>query len=135
MELIAISSDGTLWYDPPAISSLLQLGGTEGGLWTPNTIDATFGTSDGEEGRLFAADFDGDGDTDVATSSAISDELRWYRHNSDGTWTANTILPGFTGLTYLTGGDLNGDNRPDLVTSTYENQSGADRIDWWRNEP
>jgi len=135
MELITISSDGTFSYDPPAISSLLQLGGTEGGLWSVNTIDATFGTSDGEEARLFAADFDNDGDTDIAASSALSDELRWYRNNSDGTWTANPIIADFTGLNYFAGGDLNGDERPDLVTSTYENQSGTDRIDWWRNEP
>lgn len=121
-ELVATSDSGVSWYDPPA---------NPANPWTSNTIDAGFGTA---TETIYAADFDRDGDADVAVASGTSGLLGWYRNAGDGSWTWQMIQV-YGGLNVIAGGDLNGDGRLDLITSTYEQQSGADEIAWWRNGP
>lgn len=127
LELIvtAGAGHGVAWYDPPANPTT---------TWTRTTVDAGFGL--GDNVRIFADDFNRDGRIDIAISSQHDNELRWYRNDSGGVWTPLTIQAGYLGLTWLTGGDVNGDGRIDLLTSTYEFDFNnlTDRIAWWGNE-
>lgn len=123
LEVVVTSDNGILWYDPPVDPTQ---------PWTPNTIDAGFGT--GAIARTVVADFNLDGVRDVAVSSNAAATLRWYRLTSPTTW-SGTDISGYTGVTGFATGDFNGDNRPDLVSTTYENGNGSDRLDWWRNDP
>ena len=126
LELIVTGGNGhgVAWYDPPANPT---------NLWTRTTIDATFGL--GDNVRIFADDFNRDGRIDIAISSQPDSQLRWYRNDGAGVWTPITIQASYPGLTGLTGGDVNGDGRIDLLTTTYEfdNNNSTDRIAWWSN--
>lgn len=62
------------------------------------------------------ADFDGDGNADVATSSEYANELSLHRGNGDGTLEPRTILPAGGNNGYgMAVGDINGDNSTDLA--------------------
>ena len=130
LELVATSpgnSQGIVWYDPPADPTL---------PWTQHSVDAAF---NGSLARIAAADFDRDGRTDVAVASNGASELRLYlwRPDDGGWWMAQTIMSGYGGLTDIEAADLDGDNRPDLITTTdtYEYGTQQDRVSWWRNQP
>ncbi|MCP5088251.1 MAG: VCBS repeat-containing protein, partial [Rhodobacteraceae bacterium] len=119
-DLLATSNSGTIWYEAPANPT---------NTWSGTPIDATFGT--GVSARVVAADFDGDGDTDVAVSSNDAAALRWYENDSG--WTSHDISS-YSGVTGFATGDLDGNGSPDLITTTYANNSGTDRLDWWQNQ-
>ena len=119
LELLVTSGSGLMAFDRPANAT---------NLWTATTIDPAFGT--GNNARLAAADFDGDGDVDVAVSSNDAGALRWYENGSS--WLGHDIAT-YGSSTGLAGGDLDGDGDSDLVTTTYANPAGSDRLDWWRN--
>jgi hypothetical protein len=121
MELAVTSGAGLAWYDPPPDPR---------GIWAANSIAADFGT--GENARVVVADFNLDGVADVGASSNAAATLRWYTRSSPTDWTG-TDIGSSSGVTSLATGDLDGDNRADLVSTTYENDSGSDRLDWWRN--
>lgn len=123
LELLASSERGLEIYNRPA--DIRQ-------PWTATPLDASFGS--GNNSRLFAADFDNDGLTDLAAGSGSLGELRWYKNPGTGDWTSTTIQTSYTGLTELIGADLNNDNRPDLITTTY-NFDTTDRLAWWDNQP
>lgn len=123
LELIVTSDDGTHWYDPPADPA---------NPWTSHTVDTGFGQGDNAD--IHAADFNGDGRLDIAVSSNLAGELRWYRHDGGDSWSSQPVQA-YGGLSGLTGADVDGDGRIDLITSTYEQQPGADELVWWRNTP
>ena len=67
-----------------------------------------------------AADFDGDGHTDLYVTSAVGDRMLW--NNGDGTFTERTRPDGLVSFGWHTGAavaDVNGDGRPDLFVSGY----------------
>jgi hypothetical protein len=67
-----------------------------------------------------AADFDGDGHTDLYVTSAVSDQMLW--NNGDGTFTERTRPDGLVSFGWHSGAavaDVNGDGRPDLFVSGY----------------
>jgi hypothetical protein len=67
----------------------------------------------------------------VAVSSSDAAALRWYEN--DGSWT-NHVISSYSGVTGFASGDMNGDGKIDLVSTTYNNDSGSDRLDWWQNQ-
>ncbi len=74
----------------------------------------------GEFFDLAIGDFDGDGNNDVvALQDQINQRLRFFHFNGNGTLTVfATINQNETGTSYervMEVGDLNGDNRPDIV--------------------
>jgi Na+-translocating ferredoxin:NAD+ oxidoreductase RnfD subunit len=72
-----------------------------------------------------AADFDGDGHTDLFVTTAQSDELLW--NNGDGTFTEGARASGVVSFGWHSGAavaDVNGDGRPDLYVAGYTEANG-----------
>ena len=63
------------------------------------------------------ADFNGDGDPDVAVSDRVSGTVAVYFNNGDGTLKDPilTTVPDSTGIAALAAGDFNEDGKPDLL--------------------
>ncbi len=81
------------------------------------------------------SDVDLNGVTDVAVTSQPWSDMRVYLGQSGGQWDWFSVADGaYTGLTDVKCGDIDGDNRPDLVTITTEYFRG-DRVSWWPNTP
>jgi Na+-translocating ferredoxin:NAD+ oxidoreductase RnfD subunit len=73
-----------------------------------------------------AADFDGDGRTDLFVTTAQSDELLW--NNGNGTFTEGARSHGVVSFGWHSGAaaaDVNGDGRPDLFVAGYTEPNGA----------
>lgn len=127
-ELFATGSNGNggtiVWLDAPA---------NPRNLWTQNPVTANFGG--GDTVRLSSTDINLDGRPDVAVSSFNANSLRVYLNDPSLGWLAQPVLEPYTGVTYVSTGDIDGDLIPDLITSTYSNNPNFDRIDWWRTQP
>ena len=71
-----------------------------------------------------AADFNGDGYTDIYETTTSSDVLYW--NNGDGTFTEGARAAGIVSFGWRTGAavaDVNGDGRPDLFVAGYTNDN------------
>ncbi len=71
-----------------------------------------------------AADFDGDGHTDLYVTTATNDLLFW--NNGDGTFTEGARNAGAISFIWHAGAavsDVNGDGRPDLFVAGYTNKA------------
>ena len=90
---------------------------------------------------LAVADFNGDGDVDVAVSRYfhLEDSLSWYENPGDtpvgvpdAAWPLHEIAsPGRSSITVLEAADLDGDEDPDLVTLEGRRQDRT--IVWYEN--
>src|SRR5262249_4854592 len=72
-----------------------------------------------------AADFNGDGHTDLFVSTNDDDKLLW--NNGNGTFTEGARSSGVVSFGWHSGAavaDLNGDSRPDLFVAGYTNVNG-----------
>jgi FG-GAP-like repeat len=124
-DLLTIHYDGIRWHRAPPPDSAC-------GLWPAIQINGF--TDDAQHGGLAAADFDGDGDTDVSRLD------RWFE-NADGkgeTWVEHINIPfvtpkpgswGLSGRALTT--DMNGDGHPDLVQTECDLPNG--RVAWIEN--
>lgn len=73
-----------------------------------------------------AADFNGDGHTDLYVSTAVDDKLLW--NNGNGTFTEGARPAGVVSFGWHSGAavaDVNGDGRPDLFVAGYTNPTAA----------
>jgi hypothetical protein len=72
-----------------------------------------------------AADFNGDGFTDIYETTAVNDVLLW--NNGNGTFTDGTNAAGLHSFGWHSGAavaDVNGDGRPDLFVAGYTEPNG-----------
>ncbi len=94
------------------------LGDGTGTAWIPWDDGLASG---GESYGMFAtdfADFDVDGDLDLAANSFGSGNgVHVYRNNGDGTWTQTFARTGGNARAHLCCGDVNGDGFPDIAAS------------------
>jgi hypothetical protein len=80
---------------------------------------------------VVAADFDADGDVDLASASANDDSLTWYE-SFDGTgtaWIVRNITTAADGAAALAVADVDGDGRLDLLAASELD----DTVAWYRN--
>ena len=86
--------------------------------WTPHTIS----TSAVEPDSVFAADVDGDGDTDVLAASYLNGTA-WYENDgaSPPVWTPRTISTSAGGAVSVFAADVDGDGDVDALSATLDN--------------
>jgi hypothetical protein len=97
-----------VFHDNSTINVLLNQGD---GTWAP---PVSYPAGDLPY-TLVAADLDGDGKPDLATTDFASDELRVLLNQGDGTFAASVIYATGAEPVGLAAADLNADGRPDLV--------------------
>ena len=103
---------GVVWFEAPA--------------WTKHVIDAGVNSPH----ALAVADFDGDGDLDVAIASFTDFVVRWYENDGKGGFTPHDIDTGHRQQAYdLKAVDLDGDGRIDLILAGRESRNAV----WYRN--
>ena len=80
---------------------------------------------------VFAADVDGDGDTDVLSASVNDDEIAWYENtDGQGTFSAQQVISTLAdGARSVFGADVDGDGDTDVLSASYED----DEIAWYEN--
>ncbi len=117
------NGDGALaWFDAPA---------NPDNLWTLMAIDNSFGVG---EVHFCAADFDFNLENDLAVVSYDLSDGRFYMRDAM-TWGPALLLQSPpSGINHIACGDVTGDGRWDLVTTTYGN-GATDLVDIWVNTP
>jgi hypothetical protein len=88
--------------------------GTSSGLVLGSRIPLGFSTKD-----LTTADFDADGDMDLALSGWFPNQLHVLRGRGDGTFAAATTISQPASPFGIAAADFDEDGRPDLVVSSY----------------
>ncbi len=99
----------------------------DGTTWTERTIDAAF---DGAI-SVYAADVDGDGDTDVLGAADIDGEITWWENTAGAgtTWAEHTIAAALNFASSVYAADVDGDGDTDVLGAA----QGDDAITWWEN--
>ena len=98
-----------------------------GTVWVEHTVDGTFGGAS----SVFAADVDGDGDTDVLGAANNANDITWWE-NTDGSgtvWVEHTVDGTFGAAVSVYAADVDGDGNTDVLGAAYS----ADDITWWEN--
>jgi hypothetical protein len=110
------------------IGLCVQLGVGDGTFRSPICTAAPgFGTA-APPGSIIAADFNGDGKLDVASSITSSPNVSVLLGNGDGTFQPQLLLdsgPDGSQSGGLAAADFNGDGKLDLVVANYPNQQGS----------
>ena len=80
---------------------------------------------------VYAADMDGDGDTDVVSASSAQGIVIWWENdNGSGLeWTEHLVAENLCNSKYIYVADINGDGYMDIVGTAYDDNS----IYWWEN--
>ena len=93
--------------------------------WTRMSVASPFGASD-----VWPVDMDMDGDVDLLSAAAGSDEIAWYANNgSAGGWAVTVINTVFGRVHSAVAADLDGDGDPDVAAAA----DTGDEIAWWEN--
>jgi hypothetical protein len=78
---------------------------------------------------VFAADVDGDGDTDVLSASNVDDKIAWYENNGSQNFISHTIAFGVDGASSVFAADVDGDGDTDVLSAS----NADDKIAWYEN--
>ena len=84
-----------------------------------------FGASD-----VFAADVDGDGDTDILSASKNDDKIAWYENNGNQSFVTHTITTTADDAYRVFAADVDGDGDMDVLSASRED----DKIAWYEND-
>ena len=99
----------------------------DGSAWIEHTVEGDF------EGAfsVYAADVDGDGDTDILGAASLADEITWWENTAgDGSaWTEHTVATEFDRALTVHATDVDGDGDTDILGAALLD----DDITWWEN--
>jgi hypothetical protein len=110
---------GVFWYENP---------GSEGDVWSKNTINADFKGSD-----IFVGDINGDGQDDLFASGLFVDKISWFSYewvDSTAVWTEHVVDPQFVLPGDNSLNDIDGDGDLDILI----NAIGDHEVVWYENE-
>ncbi|MCK5035821.1 MAG: VCBS repeat-containing protein, partial [Candidatus Sabulitectum sp.] len=96
-----------------------------------NLIEHTIAPDFEDPTSVYAADVDGDGDTDVLGASDEADYITWWE-NTDGTgtaWVQHTVDGNFVDAQSVYAADVDGDGDMDVLGAA----KFVDDITWWEN--
>ncbi|MHC4395858.1 MAG: FG-GAP repeat domain-containing protein [Planctomycetota bacterium] len=98
-----------------------------GVAWIEHTIEDSYSSAR----SVYAADVDGDGDTDVLGAASNIGKFTWWENTvGDGTsWTRQDMSGGFAGAGCVYAADVDGDGDIDILGAAWS----ADKIIWWEN--
>jgi hypothetical protein len=98
----------------------------------PNFTVRTITTSAGGANGVYAADVDGDGDTDILSSAAIDSEIAWYENDgsSDPSFTPRTITISAASARDVHAADVDGDGDVDVLSAA----NNSDTVEWYEND-
>ncbi len=86
----------------------------------PSLFAASVNYASGDDARgVTAADFDGDGDLDIAVTHKVDDTVRIMFNQGDGTFVAGAIYPVQLDPHRITTADLDGDGDMDLAVANF----------------
>lgn len=77
-----------------------------------------------------AADFDGDGDMDLALTASTAGTVFWMKNDGNQNFTQQSIRTGYTQARALYGTDMDLDGDVDLVATAF----GLTRFSWFKND-
>ncbi len=78
---------------------------------------------------VFAADIDGDGDTDVLAAEHFDAKIAWYENNGSQSFTAHTITPAAFGAVSVFAADVDSDGDTDVLSASRLDN----KIAWYKN--
>jgi len=80
---------------------------------------------------VYAADLDGDGDTDVLSTSVSNDRIAWYENDGAGNIGAQQVIStSVNGANSVCAADLDGDGDADVLSASLYD----DKIAWYEND-
>ncbi|HJQ98398.1 MAG TPA: FG-GAP-like repeat-containing protein, partial [Candidatus Polarisedimenticolaceae bacterium] len=90
----------------------------------------TITTSARGANAIFAADLDGDGDTDLVSASALDDKIAWYENTGAGSFGPQQVITLLADrASSVVASDLDGDGDLDVLSGSYDD----DKIAWYEN--
>jgi hypothetical protein len=111
---LAVSSSYVNYNDQYEEYVIILLGKGDGTFTTGTSFNLT-----AEDFYLAVADFNGDGNADLAILSYSTDDILIVLGNGDGTFSESKTTPINTWLVSMAIGDFNGDGIPDLAVTNY----------------
>ena len=99
----------------------------DGLSWVKTTIDESFPSAL----SVYAADLDGDGDTDVLGASFDGGGIRWWENAAgDGSvWNEHAVDESLGLAVLVHAGDVDGDGDADVLGASW----GNSEVQWWEN--
>ncbi len=139
-ETADLDGDGNLDVIAQANTMIVWRKNDGKGGFTTHLIDE-LGPQHYRPGDVFAVDVNGDGHTDVLSSSydfLENTTLTWYENNGDGQFLAHKIShieSYWSGFKSVFGTDVNGDGHLDIVSMSWNQNSGEhNQIVWYEND-
>jgi len=114
----SLNDDKIAWYENDGASPP---------TWTERTVSLAVD----QPYWVFAADVDGDGDTDALSASWADNKVAWYENDgaSPPGWTARTITTSAIGAWVVFAADVDGDGDTDVLSASSEDST----IAWYEN--
>ena len=109
--------DYQVTINPPATAT---------GSFYPNAISTVADTAR----DVFAADVDGDGDTDVLAAALNDDRVAWYENVGNAVFTTRTISTTADGVNSVFATDVDRDGDIDILSASFYD----DKIAWYEND-
>jgi hypothetical protein len=102
------------------------------GAKLPFFAERVISTNASEAWSVFAADVDGDGDTDVLSASSKDNKIAWYENDggSPPTFTERVISTNAEGAFCVYATDVDGDGDTDVLSASFDD----DKIAWYEND-